>query len=605
MANDIRRWLGSVGAAFALTIAAFIAPAHADEIWVAPTAQQDLGGLGIGSNVFWPATAAGLVRFAWAVPADLQTLQSAKVVLIPHSPSPGGSGTLNVFVCAAQEGNLVAASCAGPFPQVFASGVNQLREVEIGPTLASWIGVPGATYLTVLAYSTPTTATDHIVGLRFAYEPTPPAGVATLGANTFSGAQTAPAFVGDGSGLTNLPVPSGVATLGANTFSGTQTAPAFVGSGSGLTNLPFPAGAATLGANTFSGTQTIAAGNLELGASTATSGNVTMDGTLFLSSHGGGTFVGLDAGNLTMTGFDNSGVGSGALVTNASGNSNTAVGALSLLSNDTGSSNTATGAIALLWNTSGHTNTADGMGALFFNQTGSENTAGGANALSSNSAGSTNTAYGAYSLYENGTGNNNIALGYGAGLTNTSGSNNIYVGVNVFGSSPGESNAMYLGNQGTQTKTIIAGIRGVTTLTPNAIPVMIDSSGQMGTVSSSIRFKEDIHDMNDASRRLLNLRPVTFRYRQAYGDGAKPIQYGLIAEEVAEVFPELAVRSADGQVETVHYETLNVLLLNELQKQQHRIELLERQHGEQQRQQQRIDALERRFGELLAERTPK
>ena len=147
--------------------------------------------------------------------------------------------------------------------------------------MASRIGVPGANYLAVLAYSTPTTTTDHIVGLRFAYEPAPPAGVATLGANTFSGAQTAPAFVGDGSGLTNLPVPGGVATLGANTFSGTQTAPAFVGNGSGLTGLPFPAGAATLGANTFSGTQTITAGNLELGASTATSGNVTQDGTLF------------------------------------------------------------------------------------------------------------------------------------------------------------------------------------------------------------------------------------------------------------------------------------------------------------------------------------
>ena len=587
MANDIRRWLGSVGAAFALTIAAFIAPAHADEIWVAPTAQQDLGGLGIGSNVFWPATAAGLVRFAWAVPADLQTFQSAKVVLIPHSPSPGGSAALNVFVCAAQDGNLVAPSCAGPFPHVFPSGVNQLREVEIGPTLASSIGVPGATYLTVLAYSTPTTATDHIVGLRFAYEPAPPAGVATLGANTFGGAQTAPAFVGDGSGLTNLPVPGGVATLGANTFSGTQTAPAFVGNGSGLTSLPFPAGAATLGANTFSGAQIITAGNLELDSSTATSGNITKNGSLFLSSWGGGTFVGLDAGNSTMTGFDNSAVGSGALGSNSSGNSNTAVGALSLLSNDTGSNNTATGAIALLWNTSGHTNTAHGMGALFFNQTGAENTAGGANALSSNSAGSTNTAYGAYSLYENGTGNNNVALGYGAGQTNTDGSNNIYVGVNVWGFSPSESNAMYLGKQGTQTKTVIAGIRGVATSIPNAIPVMIDSSGQMGTVSSSIRFKEDVRDMADASRRLLNLRPVTFRYTQAYGDGAKPIQYGLIAEEVAEVFPELAVRGADGHVETVHYETLNVLLVNEVQKQQ-----------------QRIEALERKLADLLGRLTP-
>ena len=125
MLNDTRRVFGSIGVALVLTIAAFSAPARADEIWVAPTAQTDFGGLGIGSNVIWPATAIGVVRFAWAVPDDLQTFQSAKVVLIPHSPSPGGSAPLNVFVCAAQNGNLVAASCAGPFTQVFAGGVNQ------------------------------------------------------------------------------------------------------------------------------------------------------------------------------------------------------------------------------------------------------------------------------------------------------------------------------------------------------------------------------------------------------------------------------------------------------------------------------------------------
>jgi len=209
MVNDRRRWFGSIGVACMLVMTAMTPRAHADEIWVAPTAQTDMGGLGIGSNVFWPATAAGVVRLAWAVPDDLQAFQSAKVVLIPHSPSPGGSASLNVFVCAAQNGNLVGASCAGPFTQVFSAGVNQLSEVEIGPMLASRIGVPGANYLAVLAYSTPTTSTDHIVGLRFAYDPAPPAGVATLGANTFSGTQTATAFVGNGSGLTGLPFPAG------------------------------------------------------------------------------------------------------------------------------------------------------------------------------------------------------------------------------------------------------------------------------------------------------------------------------------------------------------------------------------------------------------
>jgi hypothetical protein len=144
---------------------------------------------------------------------------------------------------------------------------------------------------------------------------------------------------------------------------------------------------------------------------------------------------------------------------------------------------------------------------------------------------------------------------------------------------------MYLGWAAQQTRTFIAGIRGVTTGAADAVPVVIDSNGQMGTVSSSRRFKQDIHDMADMSRRLLQLRPVTFRYTQAYGDGSKPIQYGLVAVEVAETFPELAVRDANGNVETVHYETLNVLLLNELKKQQDRIE-----------------ALEQRLNELLKER---
>jgi trimeric autotransporter adhesin len=152
-----------------------------------------------------------------------------------------------------------------------------------------------------------------------------------------------------------------------------------------------------------------------------------------------------------------------------------------------------------------------------------------------------------------------------------------------------ESATMYLGKIGTQTKTVIAGIRGATTINNDAIAVMIDSAGQLGTMSSSRRFKEDIHDMADMSRRLFQLRPVTFRYKKAYGDGSKPIQYGLIAEEVADAFPELAVRNANGEVETVHYETLNVLLLNELKKQE---QLIEKHQGH-------IDALEQRLNELV------
>ena len=99
------------------------------------------------------------------------------------------------------------------------------------------------------------------------------------------------------------------------------------------------------------------------------------------------------------------------------------------------------------------------------------------------------------------------------------------------------------------------------------MPVVVDSNGNLGTVSSSRRYKEDIQDMRDASDGLLRLRPVTFRYKEPFGDGSKPVQYGLIAEEVAEVYPDLVARSADGQIETVKYQLLDSMLLNELQKQ--------------------------------------
>src|SRR5581483_3826142 len=209
--------------------------AHASEIWVAPTYQQDVGGLGVASNVVWPVTPAGIVRLAWSVPADLQTFTSAKVALVPSSP--GGASTLNVIICPAQNNGAVATGCVGPFQQGFTGVPNQLVEVEIGGLLTTHIGTPGSTYLAVLAYTTPTTTTDHIVGLRFAYVPTAANGTATLAANTFSGTQTAPlfsgAFSGNGSALTNLPFPNGAATLGTNTFTGTQTAPLFSGAFSG------------------------------------------------------------------------------------------------------------------------------------------------------------------------------------------------------------------------------------------------------------------------------------------------------------------------------------------------------------------------------------
>ena len=448
MSNDVRRrnhLHGSIGL-LVLALGGIAAPARADEVWVAPTNQQDLGGLGIGSNVVWPVTPAGAVRLAWGVPNDLQTFQSAKVVLIPHSP--GGAATLNVIICPAQQAGAATGGCAGPFAHAFTGVANQLLEVDVSAVVAPRVGAAGLNYLAVLAYTTPTTATDHIVGLRFAYAPAAPPGVATLAANTFTGTQTAPAFVGDGSGLTNLPVPSGVATLGANTFSGTQTAPAFAGNGAGLTNLPFPAGAATLGPNSFTGTQTINAGNLDLANSTATTGYITKEGVPFLHTFGSltNTFLGLEAGNFTMTSL--------------------------------GVRNTAIGAVAFDNNTDGHDNVATGTLTLFQNTTGFQNTATGAGALGTNSEGNNNTANGTGAFLNNSTGSDNVAIGFMAGSNATTGSNNIYLGANV-GGVAGESNAMYLGLPGTQTKTIIAGVRG--TAVNSGEMVVVDPSGRLGS----------------------------------------------------------------------------------------------------------------------------
>jgi hypothetical protein len=260
---------------------------------------------------------------------------------------------------------------------------------------------------------------------------------------------------------------------------------------------------------------------------------------------------------------------------------NAAFGSGALVSNTSGSFNTAAGSEALQDNTTGSYNTAAGAGALPVSTTGSFNTASGALALQFNSTGSSNTGLGYGALDLNTTGLGNIAVGYNALSSNVTGSNNIAIGNNAAQNvGNGNSGNIHLGNSGSsadggvirignsQTSFFAAGIRGVTTGSNDAIPVVIDSHGQLGTVSSSQRFKEDIQDMGDASHSILDLRPVTFRYRKPFDDGSKPIQYGLIAEEVAAVFPGLVARSADGQIETVKYQVLDSLLLNEVQRQQ-------------------------------------
>jgi hypothetical protein len=323
---------------------------------------------------------------------------------------------------------------------------------------------------------------------------------------------------------------------------------------------------------------------------TATGTSNTAAGTQALRSNTTGssnTANGAQALFANTTGFYNIATGSYALNSNTTGNSNSASGYLALRANTTGYENLAFGREALRENTTANYNVAVGSYALLHNVVGEQNTAIGDYALDfstthNNAAlgyaalyltttGGNNTAAGSEALQNNTTGSSNIALGFQAGLNLDTGSNNIDIGNQGVAA---ESATIRIGTG--QTRAFIAGIRGITTGVNDAATVVIDSAGQLGTVSSSRRYKEDIADMGEASARLQALRPVTFRYKKPYTNGEKPIQFGLIAEEVAETFPELAVFNAEGQPETVKYQDLTPLLLNEVQKQQRQLQTQQR-----------------------------
>src|SRR5206468_2483179 len=184
-------------------------------------------------------------------------------------------------------------------------------------------------------------------------------------------------------------------------------------------------------------------------------------------------------------------------------------GQAALLSLTTGGFNTAVGFFSLRSDTTGQLNTAIGAGTLLAN-TADQNTATGAAALLSNTTGSNNTANGADALFNSTTGNLNTALGVGAGIGVTTASNVICIGAN----GANVDNSCFIDN-----------IRGVGTANNNAVPVLIDSAGQLGTVSSSRRFKNEIKSMNTASEAVLALRPVTFHYKS---DASGTPQFGLI-----------------------------------------------------------------------------
>src|SRR5437016_1835988 len=263
---------------------------------------------------------------------------------------------------------------------------------------------------------------------------------------------------------------------------------------------------------------------------------------------------------------NNTVLGDDALLNNTTGHDNTATGFDALLHNMIGSNNTANGSNALFSNTTGSMNTATGSIALVNNTTGSHNTANGLEALRSNTTGFDNTANGVNALFNNTTGGSNVALGNNAGMNLTTGSNNIDIG-NV--GMAGESKHIRIGTSGTQTKTFVAGISGVTV--PGGVGVIVGTNGQLGTVVSSERFKDSIKPMDKASEASLALKPVTFRYKKELDPDGIP-QFGLVAEDVEKVNPDLVARDDQGKPYTVRYEAVNAMLLNEFLKAHRKME---------------------------------
>ena len=281
-------------------------------------------------------------------------------------------------------------------------------------------------------------------------------------------------------------------------------------------------------------------------------------------------------------GNQNTATGYAALTNNTSGVNNTANGALALVGNSTGGSNTATGLKALSGNTTGSLNAAHGALALERNTTGAGNVANGAFALDRNTTGIANVAEGFDALFNNTTGNNNIGIGLSAGADLTTGSNNIDIGNRGVA---GESSTVRIGTQGTQTATYVAGIFGATAT--NGLAVFVDMNGKLGTVTSSARFKDHIKPMDSASESIFALKPVAFRYKKHIDAKGTP-QFGLVAEEVAKVNPDLVALDSEGKPYTVRYEQVNAMLLNEFLK-EHRKN--EEQQAIIERQQKQIEAL--------------
>ena len=281
---------------------------------------------------------------------------------------------------------------------------------------------------------------------------------------------------------------------------------------------------------------------------------------LSLTTGGFNTGAGFLSLRSNSTGSFNTAIGAGTLFANTA-DQNTAVGAGSLLSNTIGGSNTANGAFALFNNTTSNLNTATGARALFSNVTGEGNTANGFNALSGNTTGEGNTAIGDAALASSVTGNFNIAVGIIAGSNVTTASDVICIG----SSGANVDSSCFIGS-----------IRGAV-VSPDAMPVLIDSSSKLGTtIGSSRRFKTKIKPMGKASEALFALAPVSFRYKTEI-DPAGTSQFGLVAEDVEKVNSDLIMRDKEGKPYSVRYDQVNAMLLNEFLKEHRKVEQMQKQ----------------------------
>jgi hypothetical protein len=287
---------------------------------------------------------------------------------------------------------------------------------------------------------------------------------------------------------------------------------------------------------------------------------------LSLTTGQNNTAVGVNSLSSTTTGGWNTAIGAGALRFNT-GVENTAVGFQALFNNTTGISNTANGYQALFSNTDGFTNTVTGAFALANNRIANNNTADGFQALNNNT-GAGNTAIGSKALLGNSTGTFNIGLGVSAGTNLTTGSNNIAIG--NYGVA-GESNTIRIGQA--QTRTFIKGISGVAIA---GAAVVVNANGQLGVVPSSADFKHEIRPMAEESEAILALKPVSFCYDQDIDEDGLP-EFGLVAEDVEKVNPDLVLRDEKGKPYSVRYDAVNAMLLNEFLKAHREVQELKKQ----------------------------